>query len=325
MLNEAKKVLQIEIDCLSVLKDRLDDLFTQLVDLIYKSKGRLVVSGIGKSGIIAQKIVATLNSTGTRSFFLHPVEALHGDIGAVVSGDILLALSYSGETAEILSLMAVMKEMGCEITSFTGNPNSSLAKMSLISIDASVEREACPMNLAPTSSTTAMLALGDALAISLIHQRGFQSSDFKKVHPAGSLGQRLSARVRDLMLTHDLPVVSSGMRISDVVEKINRTNLGIALVVGENAILMGVLTDGDLRRQFCQNHGKEELTVNLLMTTQPKTIDVDAPVYEALQLMETYQITSLPVMSADRLQGLLHLHDILGKGQLQFGPPYPNP
>ena len=320
MLDKAKHVLQMEMDAISVLKDRLDNMFIDLVDLIYINQGRLVVSGIGKSGIIGQKIVATLNSTGTRSFFLHPVEALHGDIGAVCEGDILLALSYSGETAEMLALVPVMQQMKCKIVSFTGNPNSSLARLSEISIDSSVEREACPMNLAPTSSTTVMLALGDALAVSLIHKHGFQVSNFKQFHPAGSLGQRLSAKVSELMLRDNLPVVLHGSRISDVVSEINRANLGIALVVGENAILMGILTDGDLRRQFCQNHGKGELTVDLLMTTDPKTVDPDTPAYEALHLMEIHQITSLPVVKNGRLCGLLHLHDILGKGKLYFGP-----
>ena len=320
MLDKAKHVLQMEMDAISALKDRLDDTFIDLVDLIYTNKGRLVVSGIGKSGIIGQKIVATLNSTGTRSFFLHPVEALHGDVGAVCEGDILLALSYSGETAEMLALVPVMKQMNCKVVSFTGNPNSSLAHMSEVSIDVSVEREACPMNLAPTSSTTVMLALADALAVSLIHKHGFQASDFKQFHPAGSLGQRLTAKVSELMLKDNLPVVLHGSKISDVVSEINRANLGIALVMGENTILMGILTDGDLRRQFCQNHGKGDLTVDLLMTAHPKTVDPNTPAYEALHLMEMHQITALPVVKNGRLYGLLHLHDILGKGKLSFGP-----
>jgi len=319
-LEQAIEVLKIEAEGILKLINRIDNNFSEMVEIIYHSTGRVIVGGIGKSGIIGRKIVATLNSTGTRALFLHPVEAMHGDLGMVCPDDVFLALSNSGETDELNILLSTIRNIGCKIIAFTGNKDSTLAKHSDIIIDVGVEKEACPMGLAPTTSTTALLAMGDALAVVLINKRGFNQSDFKKFHPGGSLGHRLSVNVTDLMITGNrVPTVSEKTPMEETIQVINEFRLGTVLVQGENKKLSGIITDGDIRR--CVASRKEILALQAkdVMTRNPRTLRTDSPAYDALNMMETYQITSLPITSpSGDILGILHLHDILGKGAFKF-------
>jgi arabinose-5-phosphate isomerase len=280
----------------------------------------VIVSGIGKSGIVGRKIVATLNSTGTRSLFLHPVEAMHGDLGQVSPDDVFIALSNSGETDELNLLLDSIRRIGCKIIAFTGNINSTLANYSDIVIDVGVKCEACPLGLAPTASTTAQLAMGDALAVVLLEKKHFKSSDFKLFHPAGNLGQRLAARIRDLMLSGEsLPLVFEGTPMSEAVIEMDRGRLGATLVLTPHNKLSGIITDGDIRRMVVAGRPISELTVEDVMTINPKSLPEDAPTFDALNIMEQNQITVLPVVNAaGEVKGILHLHDILGKGEFKF-------
>jgi len=320
IIAEARAVLKIEAEGLLNLVNRLDDNFIQMVNMIYACQGRVLVAGIGKSGLIGRKIVATLNSTGTRSVFLHPVEALHGDLGLVASEDIFIVLSTSGETEEINMLVPRIKQLGSTIIAFTGRIDSTLARQSDIVIDVKVDREACPMGLAPTASSTALLAMGDALAVSLIHRRGFNSSDFKKFHPGGALGQRLACKVADIMLTDErIPRVKQGTLMQEALDVINTMNLGATLVLDASDRLTGIITDGDVRRAIAQKDTIWTLPVESVMTPEPKSIMAETPAYDALRLMEAKEITVLPIVSADgSVCGILHLHDILGKGEFRL-------
>ena len=322
ILEEAREVLRIEAEGLTQLIDRLDHGFTAMVERIYASAGRVVVGGIGKSGIVGRKIVATLNSTGTRSFFLHPVEAMHGDLGMVVPDDIFLALSTSGETDELNALVTSIRGIGCTVISFTGNRESTLAQNSDIVIDVGVQKEACPMGLAPTASSTALLAMGDALAVTLINKKQFTSSDFKRFHPGGALGQRLSSRVADMMLTGEsIPQVALDNSMEAAVQMVNRMGLGAALVCNEANELKGIVTDGDIRRCLIENRDILGLPVEAVMTRNPKCARPETPAYDALTLMEKHEITVLPITTDDgTICGILHLHDILGKGEFKFEP-----
>ncbi len=320
MIEKAIEVLKIEAQGILKLIDRLDENFNELVDLICHSKGRLIIGGIGKSGIVGRKIVATLNSTGTRSLFLHPVEAMHGDLGQVSDDDIFLALSNSGETDELNILLPRIRSIGCKITAFTGNVQSTLAKYSDIVIDVGVECEACPLGLAPTASTTAQLAMGDALAVVLLEKKNFKMRDFKKIHPGGSLGQRLANKIKDIMLSgKGLPIVAEKTLMEEAIHEINRGGLGATMVIGSDQTLTGIVTDGDIRRMLASQKSLSELIVDDVMTKDPLTADPEAPAYDALYLMEKHQITVLPVVNDKaEIQGILHLHDILGKGQFKF-------
>lgn len=320
IIKEAIKVLKIEAEGILGLVDRIDDNFPKMVELICRSKGRLIISGIGKSGLVGRKIVATLNSTGTRSLFLHPAEAMHGDLGMVDSNDIFLALSNSGETDELNSLIPSIRKIGCTTIVFTGDKTSTLAKQSDIIIDVSVEREACPMGLAPTASSTALLAMGDALAVALLNKKHFKSSDFKKIHPGGILGQRLSSDVQDIMLTGtSIPQVPEGSTLEDAVIEINRLELGVTLIIRSDKTLVGIITDGDLRRLIADKKSIVDLTVEDVMTKNPRTVTPNSPAYDALNMMEKHQITVLPITNnKGKVQGILHLHDILGKGEFKF-------
>jgi len=320
IIKEAIKVLKIEAEGILGLVDRIDDNFPKMVELICSSKGRLIISGIGKSGLVGRKIVATLNSTGTRSLFLHPAEAMHGDLGMVDSNDIFLALSNSGETDELNSLIPSIRKIGCTTIVFTGDKTSTLAKQSDIIIDVSVEREACPMGLAPTASSTALLAMGDALAVALLNKKHFKSSDFKKIHPGGILGQRLSSDVQDIMLTGtSIPQVPEGSILEDAVIEINRLELGVTLIIRSDKTLVGIITDGDLRRLIADKKSIVDLTVEDVMTKNPRTVTPNSPAYDALNMMEKHQITVLPITNnKGKVQGILHLHDILGKGEFKF-------
>ncbi len=320
IIKEAIEVLKIEADGILGLTDRIDGNFSGMVELIFNSSGRVIVGGIGKSGIVGRKIVATLNSTGTRSIFLHPVEAMHGDLGMVCQDDIFLALSYSGETDELNILLPSIRKIGCKVIAFTGNIYSTLAKNSDIVIDVSVKKEACPLGLAPTASTTAMLAMGDALAVVLINKKHFKPSDFKKIHPGGILGQRLSSNVKDIMLTGKaVPKVSAGTSMEKAIDEINRLELGTTLVITKDKILTGIITDGDIRSIIAKKKNIFELTVEDVMTKNPRTVGSDSPAYDALNIMEQHQITILPITnSIGKVEGILHLHDILGKGDFKF-------
>lgn len=320
IIKQAVDVLKIEAESILDLIDRIDDNFTKMVELIFNSKGRVIFSGIGKSGLIGRKIAATLNSTGTNSFFLHPVEAMHGDLGMVCNSDIFIALSNSGETEELNILIPSIKNIGCPIIGFTGRPDSTLGQYSDIIIDVSVEKEACPMGLAPTSSTTALLAMGDALAVVLINKRQFKSSDFKKIHPGGSLGQRLSCKVEELMLIGDqIPFVLENASVGKAIEKMDHHKLGVVLVLNHDKMISGILTDGDVRHLLAQKTMQTSQNVLEVMTVNPKFLTKGTPAFDALNMMEAHQITVLPVIDeSNRISGILHLHDILGKGQFKF-------
>jgi len=320
IIKQATEVLKIEAQGILELIDRIDKSFTEMVELIYNSKGRLIVGGIGKSGIVGRKIVATLNSTGTRSIFLHPVEAMHGDLGMVSHEDIFLALSNSGETDELNILIPSIRNVGCTVIAFTGNTDSTLAKNSDIIIDVGVNNEACPLGLAPTASTTALLAMGDALAVVLINKKHFQTSDFKKIHPGGAIGQRLSSKVGDIMLVGELiPIVGKGAPMEEAIKIVDRFKLGATLILSANETLAGIVTDGDIRRFIVGHTTIVGSTVEDVMTINPQTTHPGTPAYDALNIMEKYQITVLPVTDdSEKIRGILHLHDILGKGEFKF-------
>ena len=320
ILDEAVAVLELEAKSILQLTRQVDDNFARLVEVICRCKGRVIIGGIGKSGIIARKIVATLNSTGTRSLFLHPVEAMHGDLGMVCGDDVFLALSASGETDELNILLDRIKAVGCLIVAFTGNMTSTLARHSDIAINVGVEKEACPLGLAPTCSTTAMLAMGDALAVVLINQKQFKSDDFKRFHPGGALGQRLACKVEQMMLTGDaIPTIGQGATMAEALAEMNRHSLGVILVVSAAGTLLGIITDGDVRRAVTQKVSLHSMGVDQMMTTAPRRAHPDMPAYDALNIMERHQITVLPITGNDeKVHGILHLHDILGKGEFKF-------
>jgi arabinose-5-phosphate isomerase len=320
IIEEARQVLKIEAEGLLGLIDKIDQSFVNMVETVNQCTGRLVISGIGKSGLVGQKIVATLNSTGTHSLFLHPVEAMHGDLGMLDENDVFLAISYSGETRELTHLLPIVREMGCKIIAFTGGMTSALARLSDIVIDIGIPKEACPMGLAPTTSTTATLAMGDALAVALINKHHFKSSDFKKFHPGGNLGQRLSMKIKDLMLTdHRMPKVYENASMTGVIQEINRASLGAVFVIDMNNKLRGIITDGDIRRCLAENDNILNMPIDSVMINNPRTLQPDQPAVIALNLMEKHQITILPIVNSDLvIQGILHLHDILGKGEFAF-------
>jgi arabinose-5-phosphate isomerase len=301
--------------------DRLDSSFSRAVDQLYALRGRIIVTGIGKSGLVGRKIAATLTSTGSPAIFVHPVEGLHGDVGIVGRDDVVIAISNSGETTEITSLVATIKLRGTAVIAVTGVISSSLARMAGLVLDCRVDREACPLNMAPTASTTAVLALGDALAVALMVRRGFKKEDFLKHHPAGSLGERLNLKVRDIMLTRpSTPEVGPHATLGEITASINRFNLGFTMVT-ENDALVGIITDGDLRRALESELPIYECAASRLMTADPLTIREDRTAAEALEIMERKLITALAVVNAvGRYTGIIHLHDLLGKGEIRFTP-----
>jgi arabinose-5-phosphate isomerase len=311
-LETARKVLEIEAKALGELVHRLDQRFVEAVDFLFAATGRVIVTGMGKSGIIGQKISATLSSTGTPSFFLHPAEALHGDLGRLVRNDVLVALSYGGETEELLRLLDTIKRLAIPLITLTGSPASTLALASDVVIDVGIREEACPLGLAPTASTTAMLAMGDALAMALLERRGFTEDDYATLHPGGGLGVRLR-RVENVMHTGDrVPRVRPGDHLPEVIYEISRQGLGLAAVVDDGGRLVGFISDGDLRR-FFQREGNRALglTAADCMTRAPVTIGPQELATRALNLMESRRITALPVVdSGGRLAGVVHLHDL---------------
>jgi len=311
-LDTARRVLGIEAKTLSDLMDRLDQRFVRAVDLLYACRGRVVVAGMGKSGLIGQKISATLSSTGTPSFFLHPSEALHGDLGRLVRHDVLLALSYSGETVELLQLLDTVKRLAIPLISLTGNLNSTLALASDAVLDVGIREEACPLGLAPTASTTAMLAMGDALAMALLEKRGFDEADYAALHPGGEIGIKLR-RVESVMHTGEqLPRVGPFTPMPDVIYEMSKKGLGHTAVIGESNQLLGIISDGDLRRLF-QREGSRALDMKAAdaMTRNPVTIARHELATKALNLLEARKITSLLVVDAEgKLEGVVHIHDL---------------
>lgn len=311
-LESARRVLRIEAQAIEGLIHRLDSQFDRALDLLLKCQGRVVVTGMGKSGIIARKVAATFSSTGTPAIFLHPAEALHGDLGMLVRNDVFVAISYSGESEEILLLLETVKRLAVSLITLTGNPRSTLGAASDVVLDISVKEEACSLNLAPTASTTAALAMGDALAIALFEKRGFTPEDFAALHPGGKLGVRLR-RVEHVMHGgDDRPMVSPATKIPDVIYEISRKGLGLAAVVENGGILVGIVTDGDLRR-LMQKRPKEvlELTAQACMTRSPVTVRKTEFAAAVLRLMEERKITSVLVVDEQkRLEGVVHIHDL---------------
>jgi arabinose-5-phosphate isomerase len=320
MKEQAKRVLKIEADAVAALIDRVDERFERAVEMILNCEGRVVVTGMGKSGLIGKKIAATLASTGTPALFLHPAEGIHGDLGMVTRGDTVIALSNSGETEEIARMLPALKRLGIKLISLTGNTESTLAKNSDVVINVGVKEEACPLGLAPTASTTAALAMGDALAVALLDKRGFREEDFACFHPGGTLGKKLLLRVRDLMHIGDaVPAVSEATLIKDAIYEISSKKMGVTSVLDGTGKLVGVISDGDLRRwmEKTEKTGENLLTKKAkdIMTRNPKVISREALAAEAVAIMEKNSITCLIVTDRDaKPEGVIHLHDLLKAG-----------
>jgi arabinose-5-phosphate isomerase len=311
-LETAKRVLRIEAEAIEGMAEQLDECFNRAVELLFQCRGRVVTTGMGKSGLIGRKIAATFSSTGTPSLFLHPAEAMHGDLGMLVQEDVLLAISYSGETEEIIALLDTVKRLGIPLVTLTGNPRSTLAAASKVVLDIGVKEEACPLNLAPTASTTASMAMGDALAITLLERRGFGATDFAVLHPGGRLGKKLQ-RVESLMHAGEaIPRVHVTTKMADVIYEMSQKGLGMTTVVEDSGRLVGVLTDGDLRRLMQQRKGESfDLAAGECMTRNPVTIAPEELAGAALNLMERRKITSVVVVDvANHVRGVVHLHDL---------------
>jgi len=314
LIQQAREVLQIEAQGVLDLIERIGPEFEQAVEMILNSKGRVIFTGIGKSGLVGRKIMATLNSTGTPSLFLHPVEAVHGDLGVVTSDDIVIAISNSGYTKELVNILPILKHLGAKLIAFCGDPESPLAKQSHLFIDVGVEREACPLGLAPTTSTTAALAMGDALAVVLVNRRQFNRKDFKRFHPGGSLGDRLSIKIKEVMFTGDrIPLVAIDQTVRETIFEVDKKKLGASLVVDNSLILLGIVTDGDIRRALLNWKDIMGLKVDKIMSISPKMIQEGKKVSEAVTLMEHNAISVLPVVDKlKRVKGIVHLHELLG-------------
>jgi len=313
LLKLAERVLRLEAEGILGLLPRIDARFLKAVDLLHGCRGRVIVTGMGKSGLVGRKIAATLASTGTPAYFLHPAEGVHGDIGMVARGDVVLALSNSGETDELLAILPQLKRLGVSLILLTGTPGSTLAKQSDVVLDVSVAEEACPMNLAPTASTTAALALGDALAMVLLELRGLRPEDYAALHPRGTLGWRALFKVADLMHTGEaIPRVNEDAPMSEVIREMTEKGLGVTTVVDAAGRLVGIFTDGDLRRVHLREGPIDTLTARECMTRSPKLIGRDELAAKGLQIMESLAITSLvTVDDAQRPVGIIHMHDIL--------------
>jgi len=315
-IKQAKEVLRIEAESIFNLIEKVGESFARAVELIYGCKGRVIVAGIGKSGLIGRKIVATLTSTGTQALFLHPVEGLHGDLGIVRKEDVFLAISHSGETSELNMIIDSIRDIGVPRIAFTGNLSSTLAQSCNVVIDVGVTREACPFGLAPTSSSTAALAMGDALAVALIERRNFSEKDFFKFHPGGNLGSRLRAKVRDVMLSgSQVPSVTRGASVLEAIREMDDKNKGFVLVTDGDDTVLGILTDGDIRRFVRTGRDFRDEKIEAFMTRNPKTIREGISAAQAVEQMQRAEITTLVVTDeSNRLKGYVHLHDILGRG-----------
>ncbi len=319
-IEEAQKVLLIEEEGLAAVRARIGDEFCQAIEHILSCPSRVVITGIGKSGLVGQKIAATLNSTGTPSYFLHPVEAMHGDLGMVVSSDVIIAISYSGETSELNHLIRSLKIRGTKIIAMTGGRKSSLADAADVILDIAVPKEACPLGLAPTASTTATLAMGDALSVVLLNRKKFGAADFRENHPGGSLGERLKVKVSEVMLREEkIPTILRIEPAVHAVKVLNEKNIGAVVIVDEDQHVMGILTDGDVRRIIAEGISFQEAMVQEMMTPNPVCIEGEIQAADALSIMQRHEITILPIISSDKkLSGILHLHDLLGKGEFRF-------
>lgn len=313
LLELGRQVLDIEAAAVQALSARLDDSFLHALDVILRCEGRVIVSGMGKSGHIARKIAATMSSTGTPAYFVHPGEASHGDLGMVTSEDVFIALSYSGESQELLTIVPIIKREGAKLISMTGNPASSLALVADVHLNAAVDKEACPMGLAPTASTTASLALGDALAVALLDAKGFSSENFARSHPGGSLGRRLLTLVRDIMRSGArMPMVREEAMLSAALMEMSRKGVGMTAIVDENEVVLGIYTDGDLRRTLEKNMDFASTPVRSVMSANPRCIGPDSLAVEAVQLMEEFNINQMLVVNEQRqLVGALNMHDLL--------------
>lgn len=309
----AIKILRIEADAIIGLSDRINDDFAQIVQKILLLKGRVIITGIGKSAIIAQKIVATLNSTGTPSIFMHAADAIHGDLGMIQNNDLIICISKSGNTPEIKLLIPLLKKSGNMLIGMVGDINSFLARQADLILDTTVEKEACPHNLTPTTSTTAQLALGDALAVCLLESREFTSKDFAKFHPGGSLGKRLYLTVADLAVHNEKPLVEPSATVRKVLIEITRNRLGAVAVIDKGKIA-GIITDGDIRRMVETNTAIDGVTAEDIMNRSPKTIDKEELAVQALEIMRGNNITQILVTSDERYDGIVHLHDLLREG-----------
>lgn len=312
-LNLAREVINIEAAAVLALAQRIDEHFLRALNIILSCKGRVIVSGMGKSGHIARKIAATMSSTGTPAYFVHPGEASHGDLGMITSEDVFIALSYSGESEELMTIVPVIKRQGAKLISLTGNSRSSLAMAADVHLNGAVEKEACPMGLAPTTSTTAALVLGDALAMALLDAKGFGKEDFARSHPGGSLGRRLLTHVRDIMHTgNKIPSTSDKAMLADAVLEISRKGLGMTAIVDEQQHLLGIYTDGDLRRTFEKHLNFNITPITAVMSHNPRTITADALAVEAVRLMEENNISQMVVVDGkNKLVGALNMLDLL--------------
>tara|TARA_R110000787_G_scaffold42983_25_gene105411 strand:+ start:117 stop:1091 length:975 start_codon:yes stop_codon:yes gene_type:complete len=311
-----RQTLEIERDAVAALIDRVDETFAAACSLMLACKGRVVVTGMGKSGHIAGKIAATLASTGTPAFFVHPAEASHGDLGMVTRQDVVLALSNSGETPEVVTILPLFKRMAAPVIAMTGRPNSTLAQAADVHLDVSVAKEACPLNLAPTASTTASLAMGDALAVSLLEARGFTQEDFALSHPGGALGRRLLLRIRDVMRTGEqLPRVAPGTPLTDALIEMTQKGLGMTTVVKDDQTVAGIYTDGDLRRTLDHGIDVRGISIDKVMTPGGRAVAADHMAAEAVQQMEEHKVSVLLVKDeSQRLIGVVHMHDLLRAG-----------
>jgi len=315
-IEKAKEVIRIEAEAIRALESRIDASFQNVVDILLKCKGRVIITGLGKSGLIANKIASTMTSTGTSAFFVHAAEGLHGDLGAVLKDDVVICISKSGNTAEILQLIPLFKRQGVPIIAITGNPKSEMADQCDVVLDVSVKEEACPFDFVPTSSTTATLVMGDALALALFQERGFKIEDFARYHPGGDIGKKLILRVDDVMHKgKDLPVTTEDTPMTKTILEITSKRLGAICVLNEKKELVGIITDGDLRRYIEQRRNIWDLTARDLMTRDPKYIQLGSLAGKALHILEKYSVSQLIVLDANKKPvGMVHLHDLLKAG-----------
>jgi arabinose-5-phosphate isomerase len=316
LIEIAQETLQTEADALHKAAGRLDEHFLQTIDMILQTQGKLIITGVGKSGLVGAKMAATFASTGTSSFFLHPTEALHGDLGMIGKEDTLLAISSSGESEELTKILPHIKRFDIPLIGLTGNPDSSLGRYADVWLDISVEREACPLGVAPTTSTTLTMALGDALAVALMQKRGFKKEDFASFHPGGSLGKKLFVKVKDLMRTNDLPIADENITLKDAVVIMSEGKLGSVLLTDKERRLSALLTDGDLRRALMQEHFDMDHAAIDYATKEPKCYhDTELLASDALELLENDRIQLLPLVDTDnKIIGILHIHDLVNAG-----------
>lgn len=318
-LTLGREVLSDEMNGIAAVSDRLGEEFDRALTVLAACKGRLVITGIGKSGLVGRKLAATFSSTGTAAFFMHPTEAAHGDMGCLRQGDVVLAISNSGETAELSAILPMLRTLSVEVIALTGNPVSSLGRFARVIINTAVPKEACPLGLAPTASTTAVLALGDALAVCLMHLKGFTEKDFLAVHPGGNLGQRLRLSVAEVMRTWNIPAGEKGLAQEEALKRLDSGKLGALLVIDHERHIQGILTDGDVRRALCAGTYNATAPVGNIMTCDPLCASLDDNVAALLDMMERKSITVLPVVDIRRaVLGVVHMHDLLGQGTVSF-------